>query len=124
MSDSFLEWTARLRDRDSSAARELFQRFTRQLIAQAHKRFGSALKGKVDPEDVVQSAYKSFFRRYEEGKLELVGWNSLWGLLTVITLRKGAARVRYYRAECRDAAREEAAPPGADDWAPCLEALG
>jgi RNA polymerase sigma-70 factor, ECF subfamily len=124
MSDSFLEWTARLRDRDDGAARELFQRFTRQLIALAHNRFGAALKGKVDPEDDVQSAYKSFFRRYGKGKLELVGWHSLWGLLTVITLRKGAARVKYYRAECRDAAREAAAPPGEENWAPCVEALG
>src|SRR5215831_9290628 len=124
MSDSFLEWTARLRDRDDAAARELFQRFTRQLIALAHNRFGAALKGKVDPEDVVQSAYKSFFRRYGEGKLKLVSWHSLWGLLTVITLRKAAARVKYHRADRRDAAREETAPPGAEEWAPCLEALG
>src|SRR5215831_3904974 len=112
MSDSFLEWMARLRDRDDAAARELFQRFTRPLIALAHNRFGAALKGKVDPEDVVQSAYKSFFRRYGEGKLEIVSWNSLWGLLTVITVRKCAERAAYHRVECRDVAREVSPPCG------------
>ena len=124
MSDSFLEWTARLRDGDDGAARELFQRFTCQLIALAHKRFGTALKGKVDPEDVVQSAYKSFFRRYGTGDLAVDGWDGLWGLLALITVRKCAERVAYHRAECRDAAREASAPPGAEEGAAWPEAPG
>jgi RNA polymerase sigma-70 factor (ECF subfamily) len=120
--DSFPEFLGRLRAGDSSAHRELFLRFTRQLVALARRRFGPPLEHKVDPEDVVQSAYKSFFARYGEGNLELDGWNSLWGLLTLITLRKCNERVAYYRAACRDAARE--APPGAEaEGGPWLAAL-
>jgi RNA polymerase sigma-70 factor (ECF subfamily) len=74
----------------------------------------------VEAEDVVQSAYKSFFFRYGAGNLHLVNWNSLWGLLTLITVRKCAERAAYYRVERRDAARE-VSPPSRDETAPWLE---
>src|SRR5262249_14799781 len=77
----------------------------------------------VDPEDVVQSAYKSFFRRFDEGSLDIGGWNSLWGLLTVITVRKCADRANYHRAECRDPAREAPSPAG-EEPQPWQEAFG
>jgi RNA polymerase sigma-70 factor (ECF subfamily) len=123
MRDSFADFLTRLRARDDAAARELFERFARQLIALARRRFAPGLRHKVDPEDVVQSAYKSFFGRYGEGNLDVGNWDGLWGLLTLITLRKCAERVAYHRAQCRDAAREVSAPP-AEDRAPGLEALG
>jgi RNA polymerase sigma-70 factor (ECF subfamily) len=123
MSNSFADFLARLRRGDDAAAQELFGRFTRQLIALALRHIDAGLRHKVDPEDVVQSAYKSFFFRYGDGNLEVVNWNSLWGLLTLITARKCAERAAYHRAECRDAARE-AAPPRGDDSAPWLEPFG
>jgi RNA polymerase sigma-70 factor, ECF subfamily len=124
MNDSFAEFLERLQAREDAAARELFQRFAGQLIALARRRFEAGLRHKVDPEDVVQSAYKSFFWRCGEGKLEVGTWNGLWGLLTLITLRKCADRVEYHRAQCRDPAREVAGPPGAEGEAPWLEAPG
>src|SRR3954467_15317434 len=123
MSHSFAAFFARLHQGDDAAARELFGRFTHQLIALALRHIDAGLRHKVDPEDVVQSAYKSFFFRYGTGKLDVVNWNSLWGLLTVITVRKCAARAAYHRAECRDAAREVAPPPG-DQAAPWQDPLG
>src|SRR5262249_22272936 len=101
---------------------ELLRRFTRQLVALARGRFGPPVGHKVDPEDVVQSAYKSFFRRYGDGNLEAGNWNSLWGLLTLITLRKCAERVAYHRAECRNTAREVSGPCDGEEKAPWLEA--
>jgi RNA polymerase sigma-70 factor (ECF subfamily) len=105
------DFLARLQARDDAAAQELFERFAGQLIALARRRFAPGLGHKVDPESVIQSAYKSFFHRYDKGKFEIGGWDSLWGLLTVITVRKCAQRVAYYRAESRDPAREVSAPP-------------
>src|SRR5262245_62208533 len=122
MSNSFAEFLIRLRDQGDHAAQELFGRFAHQLIALAHRHIGGGLRHKVDPEDVVQSAYKSFFFRYGAGKLDVVNWNSLWGLLTLITVRKCAERAAYHRAECRDTARE-VSPPG-EDAAPWLEPFG
>jgi RNA polymerase sigma-70 factor (ECF subfamily) len=112
MSNSFAEFLARLQTRDDAAARELFERFAHRLIALARCRIHDALRHKVDPEDVVQSAYKSFFARYGGGELQAVNWDSLWGLLTLITVRKCAERAAYHRAECRDPAREVAPPEG------------
>ena len=110
---SFIDLMARLRAGDEAAAREIFHRFVNKLIRLARGQFNAALRRKVDPEDVVQSAYKSFFLRYGAGKLEVQDWGNLWGLLTVITLRKCLDRVEYHRAERRDVQREASAQPGA-----------
>ncbi len=122
-SDSFAEFLAKLHGNNDAAAQQLFGRFTHQLIAHALRHIDARLRHKVDPEDVVQSAYKSFFFRYGAGNLELVNWNSLWGLLTLITVRKCAERAAYHRAERRDAAREVSSPRG-EEGALWLEPLG
>jgi RNA polymerase sigma-70 factor (ECF subfamily) len=123
MSDSFAEFLTRLQSQDNGAAQELFERFAHQLICLAHRHISAGLRHKVDPEDVVQSAYKSFFLRYGAGKLEVVNWNSLWGLLTLITVRKCAERAAYHRAERRDVAREVSLQTG-NDAMPWLDPLG
>jgi RNA polymerase sigma-70 factor (ECF subfamily) len=122
--DSFPRFLVRLQARDGEAAREVCRRFTAQLIALARRRFAPAFRCKVDPEDVVQSAYKSFFLRYGEGRMEVDDWRGLWGLLTLITLRKCAERVRYHRAGRRDLAREVSTPPGDEDEVPWREVAG
>ena len=123
MSNSFAEFLARLRGGDDAAAGELFGRFAHQLIALALRHIDAGLRHKVDPEDVAQSVFKSFFVRYGDGSLDVVNWNSLWGLLTLITMRKCAERAAYHRAERRDAARE-VSPPRGDEAAPWQEPLG
>jgi len=123
MSNSFVEFLARLDNRDDAAAHELFVRFAQQLIALANRNVSAGLRHKVDPEDVVQSVYKSFFARYGGGNLDVVNWNSLWGLLTLITLRKCSERAAYHRAERRDAEREVSLRQG-EEPARWLEPLG
>ncbi|HYV36680.1 MAG TPA: sigma-70 family RNA polymerase sigma factor [Gemmataceae bacterium] len=123
MSNSFAEFLAQLHKGDDAAAQELFGRFAHQLIALALKHTNAGLRHKVDPEDVAQSAFKSFFHRYGERDLEVVNWNSLWGLLALITVRKCAERAAYHQAECRDTAREVSAPRG-DDAATWREPFG
>jgi RNA polymerase sigma-70 factor (ECF subfamily) len=105
----------RLRAGDGDAARAIFEHFTPRLIALARGRLDARLRQRVDPEDVVQSAYKSFLILLGGGAFTDGGWDGLWGLLTLITLRKCADRARYHRAACRDAGREAAARPGAPE---------
>jgi RNA polymerase sigma factor (sigma-70 family) len=121
--DSFTDIMTRLRNGDQDAAREVFQRFVGQLLRLARRQFDAVLRRKVDPEDVVQSAYKSFFHRYGEGKIEIRDWGNLWGMLTVITLRKCYDRVEYHQAALRDVRREATAQPDAAESRPWWEAV-
>lgn len=122
MSDSFAEFMGRFQARDDAAARQLFGRFTCQLIALALRHIDGGLRHRVDAEDVVQSAFKSFFVRYGPDNLKIANWNSLWGLLALITVRKCAERAVYHRAECRNPAREVSPPH--EEGAPWLEPFG
>jgi len=114
-SDSFPAFVARLRAGDGDAARVVFERFTERLLALARARLAGPLRHKVDPEDVVQSAYKSFFARADAIRPESAGWDNLWGLLALIAIRKCADRANYHFAGRRDAARE-ATPTASGYW--------
>jgi RNA polymerase sigma-70 factor (ECF subfamily) len=113
--DSFEVLMVRLRLGDGEAARQVFNRFAHRLIAVARERLDSRLRRKVDPEDVLQSVFRSFFVRFSEGQFEVKNWGSLWGLLTLITLRKCATRTAFFRATRRDVYREISPPPDCDD---------
>ena len=113
--DSFAALMHRLKAGEDGAARVVFERFAARLIGLARKSLDGKLLQKVDPEDVVQSAYKSFFVGQREAEWAFGGWDGLWGMLTLITLRKCAERAEYYRAGKRDVRRE--VPPAADSGA-------
>jgi RNA polymerase sigma-70 factor (ECF subfamily) len=104
--DSFDELLARLRAGDEAAAAEVFSRFRDRLIALARSHLEEVLRHKEDPEDVVQSVFRSFFRRQREGQFTLESWENIWSLLTVITLHKCGNRIEYFRAARRNVHRE------------------
>lgn len=106
---------ARLRDGDDDAATAIVGRFLRRLVALSSSQFEASIRHKADPEDVVQSAYKSFFARYGRGDFEFADWDGLWGMLAVITLRKCYRRRNYLLAGRRDAGRETSAPTTGGD---------
>jgi RNA polymerase sigma-70 factor (ECF subfamily) len=85
---SFADLLAQLRRRDPGAAAEVFHRYYRRLIGLAGKKLDGRLRRKLDPEDVVQSVFQTVFRRLGERQFDLGDWDSLWGLLTCITVRK------------------------------------
>jgi RNA polymerase sigma-70 factor, ECF subfamily len=106
-----------------SQPRANFEHFDRRLIGLARSYLHGRLQHKVDPADVVQSVYKSLLGRYGLGALAK-GWEGLWELLTLITVRKCADRARYYRAECRDLGREARAAHHPDSNPAWHEAAG
>jgi RNA polymerase sigma-70 factor (ECF subfamily) len=110
--DSFADLVRRLKTGDDALANELFQRYARRLIGLARTHLDAKLRQKVDPEDVVQSVYKSFFRRLEADQVEMVDWESLWYFLTVMTLRKCAGQAEHFQAGKRDVRREIATETG------------
>ena len=84
---SFDDLMTRLRAGDDDAAAEVFRRFTHRLIGLARSRLDHLIRGKLDPEDILQSVYRTFFRRHARDGFDLGSWDSLWGMLTVITVR-------------------------------------
>jgi hypothetical protein len=94
-----------------------------RLVAPARTRFNRLLARKVDPKDVVPSAFKGFFVSHREGKLHAGDWEGLWDLPTLITSRKCADRARFFLADRRDVARELTGPVGGDELNAWLVAL-
>jgi RNA polymerase sigma-70 factor (ECF subfamily) len=105
-SDSFLELRSGLFAGDGDAAAQLFSSYAARLVALARGRLGARLRAKLDPEDVVQSAFRSFFLRCAAGCFDFAGPEELWGLLVLFTLRKCGRQFDLYGARRREAARE------------------
>jgi RNA polymerase sigma-70 factor, ECF subfamily len=113
--DSFPDVMARLRAGDDNAATDVFGRYARRLAVLARRHLDTHIRQKVDPEEVVQSAYKSFFLRFGDGKLDVADWENLWGLLTLLTVRKCADKAEYFKAQRRAVNREVSADAPARD---------
>ncbi|MCA9178750.1 MAG: sigma-70 family RNA polymerase sigma factor [Planctomycetales bacterium] len=92
---------------DEEAARQIFDSYVSRLIALARARLSPRLQRKVDPEDVVQSAYRSFFRRAGDGEYELKRNGDLWRLLAAITVHKVLKKAEYHQAAKRSINREQ-----------------
>jgi RNA polymerase sigma-70 factor (ECF subfamily) len=120
---SFAQLMTRLRSGDADAATEIFNRYARRLLALARAKLDGRVRQKTDPDDVLQSVFRSFFSRYAEGELELASWDSLWGLLAVITVRKCGHRLEYFHAARRDVQREVAAGQADESARASLEGI-
>ena len=92
----------RYRAGDSRAANEIFDRYLRRLIELARKRISSKVARRIDPEDIVQSAYRSFFVHARDGDFVLQRANDLWRLLAGITLNKLHGQVERHTAQRRE----------------------
>ncbi|MFO0799709.1 MAG: ECF-type sigma factor [Gemmataceae bacterium] len=103
-----------LPDREDRAA-GIVRQLTRRLVSIARGRLAPRNRARFCPEDVVQSVYRTFFRRYPAGCLRDLGSDSLARLLGRITARKCATYHARHAAEARDVGVEvrlEGDPPG------------
>ena len=90
------------------AAAAIFDRYVERLLALARTRIGSKLRRRIDPEDVVQSAYRSFFLHAQDGEFQLDRSGDLWRLLASITLNKLYGQIEKQTAAKRSINREVA----------------
>jgi RNA polymerase sigma factor (sigma-70 family) len=98
---------ARWREGDQQAAGEMFRRYAERLVALARRRMSTRLARHLDPEDVVQSAYRSFFSGARAGCYALRRDGDLWRLLAAITLHKLGRQVERHTASKRAVEREQ-----------------
>ncbi len=98
-------------DGQSDAATAIFDRYLARLLALARSRIGPKLKRRVDAEDVVQSAYRSFFVHAKNAEFELSKSGDLWRLLARITLNKLFGQIEKQTAAKRSIDQEASADP-------------
>jgi RNA polymerase sigma-70 factor (ECF subfamily) len=92
----------RFRKGQRDAATQLYMRYADRLCALAAAQCATDLKAKLDPEDIVQSVFRTFFRRAAAGQYEVPEGDDLWKLFLVIALNKIRATGAYFHATKRD----------------------
>ena len=102
-----LQLLQRVRACDQQAEQELLSRYLGRLIGLVRNRISDKLARRLDPDDVVQSAYRSFFTGAREGKFALQRSGDLWKLLAAITLNKLAKQVERHGAARRSVFDEQ-----------------
>ena len=87
---------------DEAAARKLFDTYVERLVALARRRISQRLAARVDPEDVVQSVFRTFFHRVKEGQFSINDEDDLCKLLMRITVHKTLRQVAFHKAAKRN----------------------
>ena len=93
----------RVHNSEPDAAREVYQRYAGRLLNLAANQTASNLAARFDAEDIVQSVFRTFFRRAASGEYDLPDGEELWKLFLVIGLNKVRAVATHHRAAKRDA---------------------
>ena len=106
---SFRALMNELVDGRSDAAADIVEEYTAALVAVARRQISPKLARRIDPEDVVQSAYRSFFVRMGRGEYELGNGKELWKLLLTITLNKVRKQGKFHHAQKRDVSNDQSA---------------
>jgi RNA polymerase sigma factor (sigma-70 family) len=98
----------RCRRGDQDAARELFDAYVERLIPLARRRISQRLASRVDPEDVIQSVFRTFFTRLKDDQFSIHDQDDLFRLLVRITVHKALRQVAHHKAAKRDPNHEVA----------------
>jgi RNA polymerase sigma-70 factor (ECF subfamily) len=91
-----------VRGGESNAATQLYLRYANRLRAVAAAQTSADVARRVDPEDIVQSVFRTFFRRVARGEYDVPPGDELWKLLLVIGLNKVRAVAAFHKAARRD----------------------
>lgn len=95
----------RFRTGSEDAASELYGRYAERLDFIASRGLGSDMRSVVGSEDVVQSIFRTFFRRAAAGDYEVPEGSELWNLLVTISLNKIRAIGLHYHRQKRSVSR-------------------
>jgi RNA polymerase sigma-70 factor (ECF subfamily) len=105
--DTFDALMRRLEKGDGEAAAIVYDRYARRLIALAQQRLAAGLRSRVGADDVVQSAFRTFFRRVADRQFDLAGEDALWALLATITIRKCSRCQEQFSTQKRGGAQPD-----------------
>ena len=100
---------------DQQAADAIFNRYLERLTRLRGTRLSPRLASRTDADDVVMSAWRSFFLGARAGNFSLLRSGDLWRLLVSITLHKLYRQVRHHSAEMRAVQSERPLNPVDDE---------
>ena len=92
----------RYRRGDDDAATALYVKYSERIREVARSNTSDDLKSRFDDEDVVQSVFRTFFRRAAQGYFDAPDGDELWNLFLVIALNKIRRHGKYHRRKMRD----------------------
>lgn len=113
--DRWLRLIQGLRDGDPAVVRAFWQEYGELLHQVADRHLAEGVRRRVGPEDVVQSACRTFLRRARGGEFKLEDSASLWRLLCAITLTKIREQTRFHMRQKRGLDQERPAAWGSGD---------
>lgn len=100
----------RFRTGNQDAATALYLRYAKRLERLAKINVSRSLAARVDTDDVVQSVFRTFFRRVSQGQYDVGDQEDLWRLLLVMALNKIRSSGTYHRAAKRDIGSTQSLP--------------
>jgi RNA polymerase sigma-70 factor (ECF subfamily) len=92
----------RFRGGQPDAATELYLRYAARLRALTAGQAAPDLAPRLDPDDIVQSVFRTFFRRAAKGQYDVPEGEDLWKLFMIIALNKIRSAATFHRAARRD----------------------
>ncbi|MCA9177542.1 MAG: sigma-70 family RNA polymerase sigma factor [Planctomycetales bacterium] len=103
-------WLERVLSGAPGHEQELVERYTAGLLQLARRQLPDRIRRRIDPDDIVQSVYRSFFRRLKGGEFSFQESHDVWKLLAVMTFRKVRNQIKHHRRQQRDSFREVSLP--------------
>lgn len=95
----------RFKGGEQDAATQLYIRYAKRLRSLAETKTASDLSARVDAEGIVQSVFRTFFRRASIGQYDIPDGEQLWKLFLVIALNKIRDTASHHRAQKRDVSK-------------------
>lgn len=95
----------RVKEGNEDAATALYSRYAARLLRLADRQVYDDIAKYVDHEGIVQSVFRTFFRRASFGQYDIAESDGLWKLLLVIALNKIRSAGAYHRAARRNASQ-------------------
>ena len=109
--DSFAAWRESLGTDRNQAGIEIWNRFAARLNQLAADRIHAKVRRLVDPDDILQTAYRTFVRNCDRSAFNLTDWAGLWGLLVTITVRKCIRANQRHLGPNRNLRRDQGLSP-------------
>ncbi|MFO0806220.1 MAG: protein kinase [Gemmataceae bacterium] len=104
-----------VRGGDDAAAEELYRRYASRLRRIVAERCPAAFSSRFDPEDIVQSVFRSLYEGVRKKFYDIPKGGEIWGLLFVLAANKLRDQISFHQAERRTVHRTDTNVAGSLD---------